>query len=396
MGNCSSKTANCTVSNQPISADPDVAGIGVLVAFVFSAFLVLIAVFVGYLSDSLPAQTLTQLDILVHARLKALLSRLRKSVKGLWGYSLDDMSITPGKADSEAQKKNRETLQRFMLALSDQQLVTGLAIMIAGYARRCSMSIYHFNIVSSLAWFSSASHLATLGALRGYFVNHTSMRNWRVTGMVVLLGLLLCAQLILFSRHDSSIPVQCALESLSPSSDYADVILLMTTVGFLIDVYVQRIVPLFFADPDWSLIDGIVLVLVKILASRSKRSADVMEGSISSLDVIERGKVIRAKREAVRYRRYEDIVKRNRQSYLKTCGSTLIFMVTELNFAYLSQITTVVFDFVYGVVQIRVLRDDVPVQGISGDQNSMGFGQLVPLLFLVLPCLTMFEVYCGE
>lgn len=47
---------------QPIQSDPDVAGIGVLVAFSATAVFTFIAIVVGYLTDSLPDSTLTELD----------------------------------------------------------------------------------------------------------------------------------------------------------------------------------------------------------------------------------------------------------------------------------------------------------------------------------------------
>ena len=61
MGNCAS-VVNCTLTSQPIESDPDVAGIGVLVAFSATVIITFIAVIIGYLTDSLPDSTLTELD----------------------------------------------------------------------------------------------------------------------------------------------------------------------------------------------------------------------------------------------------------------------------------------------------------------------------------------------
>ena len=64
-----------------------------------------------------------------------------------------------------AEKRKRDKaccskgLRRFVSALSDQQLVTGLAILIAGYTDLCSRPIYHFRIISALGCFSSITHL---------------------------------------------------------------------------------------------------------------------------------------------------------------------------------------------------------------------------------------------
>lgn len=60
-------------------------------------------------------------------------------------------------------------LLQIVMAMSDQQLVTGLAIVISGYARlQCGISFYHWKLITMLAWFSSVVHLATLLFLQDY------------------------------------------------------------------------------------------------------------------------------------------------------------------------------------------------------------------------------------
>jgi hypothetical protein len=57
-----------------------------------------------------------------------------------------------------------------VISLSDQQLVTGLAILIAGTVRLHSaqIAVYHFAIVADLAWFSSNTHILSLLVVRSY------------------------------------------------------------------------------------------------------------------------------------------------------------------------------------------------------------------------------------
>jgi len=62
-------------------------------------------------------------------------------------------------------KRLREAFENLILAFSDQQLVTGLAILIAAYCKG-DITIYSFQVASALAWFSSTIHLATLVVLR--------------------------------------------------------------------------------------------------------------------------------------------------------------------------------------------------------------------------------------
>jgi hypothetical protein len=82
-----------------------------------------------------------------------------------------------------------QILEKILLGLSDTQLLTELAILIAGYAK-CSISIYHSNIVSDLAWFASGTHLSSLQILRGYLVRHPVTRTLRVILLLIMAGLL--------------------------------------------------------------------------------------------------------------------------------------------------------------------------------------------------------------
>ena len=78
--------------------------------------------------------------------------------------------------DKSVSKKRTEALEGAVLMYSDTQIITGLAILLAGYIQLPSgISSYHWQIVVDLAWFSSLSHLTTLTALRGYFRRRTTM-----------------------------------------------------------------------------------------------------------------------------------------------------------------------------------------------------------------------------
>lgn len=76
--------------------------------------------------------------------------------------------------------------------MSDQQLVTGLSIIISGYSRlHCDISFYHWEMITLLAWFSSATHLATLLFLRRYLQRNRLVwyvRVFLMTSLVVMLA----------------------------------------------------------------------------------------------------------------------------------------------------------------------------------------------------------------
>ena len=70
-------------------------------------------------------------------------------------------------------------IEKIILNLSDQLLLTGLAILIAGFWTHCSISVYHFAMISDLAWFASNVHLITIVVLSQYLRDRPVLRNWR-------------------------------------------------------------------------------------------------------------------------------------------------------------------------------------------------------------------------
>jgi len=104
------------------------------------------AILFGYFAKALPGTYTNELDDLFVGKVKAL---FRKR----WS-----------RGDPEKNEKNEkleEALEKFILTLSDQQLVTGLALLITGF-QKCDISVYSFTVVTGLTWFSCTTHLSTL------------------------------------------------------------------------------------------------------------------------------------------------------------------------------------------------------------------------------------------
>lgn len=118
-----------------------------------------------------------------------------------------------GGDDATNNEARKEAFTRFILTLSDQQLVTGLAILIAGIAGQNYLTGYEFDIALGLAWFSSTTHMATLDALRKYFRHHSIIHNFRVAGMLALLVLLTYMFSMSIVFVDNTLPVQCFFPS---------------------------------------------------------------------------------------------------------------------------------------------------------------------------------------
>ena len=72
-----------------------------------------------------------------------------------------------------------------MLAFSDQQCITGIAILLSGYSQILTMTVYNWQILVDLAWFSSITHLTTLTCLRHYFRQRRALSIFRIACMTV-------------------------------------------------------------------------------------------------------------------------------------------------------------------------------------------------------------------
>ena len=79
---------------------------------------------------------------------------------------------------------------------SDQQLVTGIALLSSAYAQLGrNISAYHWQTAVYLVWFSTFSHLTTLTLLRQYFSTNSRIWKMRLVLMSLMAMLLFIALL---------------------------------------------------------------------------------------------------------------------------------------------------------------------------------------------------------
>ncbi len=103
-------------------------------------------------------------------------------------------------------------LDRLILGFSDQQLITGISILLIGFIKICHISTYHFYVVTNLAMFSCSTHLASVLSLRRYFQEHPTVAKIRI---VVMLFFALCLAAALLLTGSSYITddttIRCSL-----------------------------------------------------------------------------------------------------------------------------------------------------------------------------------------
>lgn len=269
----------------------------------------------------------------------------------------------------------RPIIERLILLLSDYQLLFGVAILIAGFWKHCSISVYHFSLVVDLAWFSN-THMTSLSVLKIYLQERKALRNWRVCIMVMMLVMMLVAIILASnSAWDASqpCPAQCLFNEFNePNKSF-------TATNPYIIALVLHYATSIWRVFDTSAIDKHLLgrprEALRRIAQRSKRQ----DSSLSK-----RG-LIRLERISLTgsLRHWPAIV--------------LIRLYLGLAAIFGSVTISLYYDMLWfslGMIGILIGRD-IPRSEMDGDENRLNFGQIVPMLMLASIVLTFNEVYTG-
>jgi hypothetical protein len=159
---------------QPVP-DSDISGLGVILAFTVSAYLTFALVLLSYLFGQVDGSLLNTVDTNV--------------------FRIRPFHSPQTHIGRPRRLRISLALRQAILALSDQQIVTGIAILAAGFQglRLGGIDSYHYQTVIYLAWMSSSVHLSALSILAPILKERPALRIWRLTGMLVLLVLLVIA-----------------------------------------------------------------------------------------------------------------------------------------------------------------------------------------------------------
>jgi hypothetical protein len=268
-------------------------------------------------------------------------------------------------------------LQKVILHFSDSHIVTGLAILTAGFIQSCRLSIYHFHIVIYLGWMASSTHLTTLTMLRSYLRRHRPVLKWRVVAMMAMFVMLFAALALANSKLWVSLDVEETLYFDSPVScgwrtEYmrtwkpdAVFSLCLITAG-----YVARLCKLFNSTSEffrqW---------LRDRPSSWLKRNFDIAERHATSSSKV----IVRL--------------------YWTSLATLILGIYVEARGLYdlyeslLSELIWLTFSLLWGFSKVFTWRMDAPIREY---EDSWGFGQLVPLFLLLLPVVAVPELYAGR
>ncbi|PSN63410.1 hypothetical protein BS50DRAFT_591561 [Corynespora cassiicola Philippines] len=202
---CANHKADCKTSNQIVQANPDVAGIGVILGFLATTSLAfLIALTVLFLDHY---------DGFMTTCRKVFTKNKEEYVTNVDGpYWRSPLFWS-------------KVLSKNLLAFSDTQLLTGLAIQFTAMLLHCELTVYHFQIVTELAFLTTVTHLLTVVVLRDYFVKNRWINLPRILFMLANLALLGYTSFVAYSYDlvhlELSSSLTCFFQQARPELDAA-------------------------------------------------------------------------------------------------------------------------------------------------------------------------------
>lgn len=235
------------------------------------------------------------------------------------------------------------SLQSLIIGLADQQAVVALAMLIAAAIEWESISAYHFNLVASLAWFSCFTHALTLLSLMHWMRRSTFLLCLRLSLFITVFSMYLWAQAVArdYSRlgesaYNAACPAHCCLSD------------------------------------RWSQFSGMFTIISLLRV-----------GSVSFLAFI------LALRFLIDW-------------YRKNCTETTAERIKKFHgCAKVGVLIALMVAAAAGVTGVAFVRDTNSYNGLKlsqafQDQDLWGFGQIVPMILLIIPFIGAMAGFVGE
>ena len=285
------------------------------------------------------------------------------------------------------QPKLVDSIEHIILGLSDQQLITGLAILITGYTKHCSMKSRHWWVVFDLAFFSSVTHQASLLVLRNYLTKYRRFRDLRVFLMFSNYIMLLVSAILSFRDYHEQTkycPIQCTFDRVRTKRFAASPIYTVQMVLLSI-VFFWQLVMLYTNPKTWD------KPRYEGAADSELDAGDELLGQ--QLPNPATNEVNKSPQRAGKsfFKKWHSFYTRARNRYPRPYAG-LRWVVVML----LRPPSAMVWAFIMTLWALGIRRLLWDRQWATGAENRWSFGQVLPLLLIVLPFFTIIEVFQGE
>jgi len=345
-----------------------------LISFLFCAYGLSAVIIWGYYNECLPLDILSRTD---HYALRALKKLRRPFVEA-------DLHFKP----TPKHKERTQIIVGFVTVLSDQQLITGVAILIAGLASRCRITFYEFKIVTFLAYFATFTHALSLGVLQSHLFKRKLVRDCRVVftiGFLVIFAFSFIINTVSSkfdeANHKTTLNVGNVLQCLFEASQFGksiqfDLVDSTAVLGVVLIKHALAIANLYF-EPKKSALGVWILscysdcLQLKGLSKEDAR-AIVNNGNVKY------------------YAKLDPPVATAEQTKM-----SIWFFFDRYYESYLSTLPEIVLGMTYGTGSVVLA---VWYGGLkpANSLHILGFGQVVAIVLLALTLLAAVEVIDGK
>ncbi|KAL8718371.1 MAG: hypothetical protein Q9181_008211, partial [Wetmoreana brouardii] len=252
-------------------------------------------------------------------------------------------------------------VERLVLNLSGQQLLFGISILIAGYLKHCSISVYHFIVV----------HV--------YLKERPTLRNWRVYLMLTVFMAMIVAfvpQGLRYWTNGWKAPAQCLFDDLrgnvsGTSAKHMAVSVVFLIYGYSAAIYrlfeTESLANFFFHTPMSKMDNGLAFLRGM---STILKAIGGMNAFLASMVIVPVEK-----------------------SLLSIRG--VFIVISILLDSHTVSLSVDIVWFTSGCKSIFNNRA-IPAADMEGNEDARGFGQIVPVLLLSSVILTFKELYTAN
>ena len=290
-----------------------------------------------------------------------------------------------------------EMLNRVLMTFSDQQLVTGFALLIVGYAQMQSLTEYHFDIVDSLTTLAFVVHDSSSGIVRASVMKkHHTVKRWRGGIVIIFMTLTLATALPMGNQYwlySYGMPTKCVWSQFGGNynprtSRFWNMVITMVLqiwgIASTFDDYFQS------QHVEWIFNNSGILTVQSIALKVMTFPRDMYLRSIATLDreLNSPAGVLWARWWRVAWWRAVKVI-----SYITAAAMLLLSEILASEAFELQRQWALLLGSIY---RIFLLRDRAPDEGMEGDENAWGFGQAVPVFLLIIPLSALLESSYGK
>jgi hypothetical protein len=276
----------------------------------------------------------------------------------------------------------RTVVKRTLLNLSDQQLVTGIAVLSVGFVQVSTVTEYHFQLLSSFAWLSFTVYQCAAIVIENIFAMSRFMAVWRGIWIIIMLCLLFVTSLATSNDYwlaSFGTPSVCVFQNINGNYHrQLSGLVLLVLFGIV-----------------WGGVD----IIYGFFPSRS------MTKIMKPIEVLVVASLAITAVPVVAYQRLSDLEKEPGSStrrFVYRFGRMLCYPFAVLTTILVQLLTSRMIDFLrvwttslFYSSYIFVIRDVAPKAGLTDSEDKWAFGQAVAVFMLLLPFFGIIEAYLG-